>query len=325
MLVIVQRTVLLGLLALGACGRLSFAPDPDDGNDDAPPADGANGDAAPRPPDAAGSVHPWSHPPVLGPPTHLDVLASVMSEFDPFLAADHVTLYFSSARDGNGNIYRATRPTVGADFGAPTMLGADINTGSNETTFATTPDGLTAFVVSDRGGNYDFYSGSRATVGDAFGVLGPIVELNSPNSDFNVGLSGDLRSLWFCSDRSGGGGGAQDLWMATRAAVDAAWDPPTPGPFNTSGNDGGPTLSADGRVIVFAQQTVSNSADLFYAYRADPAGAFGPAIPLDALNTSVVETTPFLRDDGRELFFTREAGDGSGQGNWDLWVVQILD
>lgn len=325
-IVLLSRPLLLaaGLAALGACGRLSFAPGTDD-DAPAPDAPRAAIDANPLAPDAAAGVHPWSHPPVFGAPTHLDVLASTTSEFDPFLAPDHLTLYFSSARGGNSDIYRATRPTVAGAFGAPTALGADINTASNETTFVTTPDGLTAFVVSDRGGNYDFYTGTRAAPGAAFGALSAIAELNSGNSEFNIGLSGDQRSLWFCSDRPGGGGGAQDLWFTTRASLDAPWDAPVPSPFNSSGNDGGPTLSADGRVIVFAQQTPANSADLFYAYRADPTQPFGPAQPLTALNTALVETTPFLRDDGRELFFTREAGDGQGDADWDLWVVPVLD
>lgn len=307
-------------LGAGACGRFGFASD-DAGASDA--ADGAVFDAAliDAAPPSDGPTVPagWASDPDFVGLTHLTQLSSTTSEFDPFLAADHRTLYFSSVRDGHGEIYVATRPTVDGPFGVPTLLGPDVNTGSSETTFMHTPDGLTAYLVSDRGGNYDLYRATRGAAGDPWGLFAPVSELNSATSEYNVALAGDQRSLWFCSDRAGGVGG-QDLWVSTRAALGDPWGAPALAPFNTGANDGGPTLSADGRVVVWAR-----GGDLYFAYRDDPAGAFGPPQELVEFNTPVVETTPFLRDDGRELLFTREAGDGQGAGDWDLWIVQLAE
>jgi hypothetical protein len=305
-------------LGAGACGRFGFAGDDADGDGDAAAIDAALIDAAP-PADAPPVPSGWASDPDFVGLTHLTQLSSTTSEFDPFLAADHRTLYFSSVRDGNGEIYVATRPTVDGAFGTPTALGADVNTGAAETTFVHTPDGLTAYMVSNRDGNYDVYRATRADPGNPWGPFAAVSELNSGMSEYNIALAGDQRSLWFCSERPGGVGG-QDLWVSTRAGLGDPWGAPSPAPFNTGENDGGPSLSADGRVVVWA-----SGGDLYFAYRDDPTAAFGAPHALVEFNTPVVETTPFLRDDGRELLFTREAGDGQGAGDWDLWIVQLAE
>jgi hypothetical protein len=79
-----------------------------------------------------------------------------------------------------------------------------------------------------------------------------VTGLSSASQDNRPNLRADGLEVFFYSNRPGGSGG-NDLWVATRATVDAAWSTPINlgAAVNTSANDGHPYLSADGRTLVF--------------------------------------------------------------------------
>jgi hypothetical protein len=89
----------------------------------------------------------------------------------------------------------------------------------------------------------------------ADGTWGPatmIAELSSPATENRPTVRRDGLEIFFYSNRAGSTG--NDLWTATRTAVDAAWSTPVNlGPtVNSSGSDLHPYLSADGRELYFA-------------------------------------------------------------------------
>src|SRR2546428_8470872 len=85
--------------------------------------------------------------------------------------------------------------------------------------------------------------------------------VNSPCQDQTPTLSKDELALYFTSNRQGGLGndtpdGCQDsfdLWVAQRASRDSPWETAVNlgPPVNTSANEAGPALSADGHLLFF--------------------------------------------------------------------------
>lgn len=81
----------------------------------------------------------------------------------PYLTADELTIYFVSMRDGNRDLYVATRPTMSSPFGTPTALAA-VNSTLDEYDPALSSDGNTLWFSSNRvaGANdYDLYTATR--------------------------------------------------------------------------------------------------------------------------------------------------------------------
>ncbi|MGE5186348.1 MAG: hypothetical protein ACM31C_30040 [Acidobacteriota bacterium] len=117
--------------------------------------------------------------------------------------------------------------------------------------------------------------------------------------------------LYFYSYRPGGVGGA-DLWHAQRATLADSFAAPAPvSELDTTSNEGTPTLTADGLVILFAR-TVGTSGEIFEAARASSADAFGPAMQVAELSSGTANGDPFVTGDGLRLVFTSARAGGLG-------------
>ena len=154
----------------------------------------------------------------------LDVLNSTTSEVGPSLSADGRTLYFSSSRAGNADVYQSIGS--GLDWAPPTLV-PGVNTPANDQHPSISRDGQTLMFSSNRGGNYDLYETTWA--GAAWGPVMPIVGVNSPGGEYFPQLVDPL-TLWFSSDRPGGKG-SFDLYESTRATIGDPWGTPSADPF----------------------------------------------------------------------------------------------
>ena len=104
------------------------------------------------------------------------------------------------------------------------------------------------------GGTADIYAASLTRDGETLGPATAVVELNHPTAtDQGVSLRKDSREIFFFSTRPGGSGG-NDLWTSTRQSAHDAWSTPTNlgTPLNSSAADQQPSLSFDGRTLLFA-------------------------------------------------------------------------
>jgi outer membrane protein OmpA-like peptidoglycan-associated protein len=106
---------------------------------------------------------------------------------------------------------------------------------------------------------------------------------------------------------------------------DSAYGDPQPFPYpiNTPGNEGTQSLRQDGRVMFFtacSRPDTKGGCDLYYCIKtgdhwSDPVNLGNP------VNTRYWESTPFLAQDDRHLFFSSNRPGGSG--GMDIWVTTL--
>jgi serine/threonine protein kinase/Tol biopolymer transport system component len=254
-------------------------------------------------------------------------LNSQSSEFSMSLSTDGLTLYFNSDRPGgygSDDLWKSTRLTTEDNWGEPENL-ETINSKFIDSAPSISVDGLSLYFRSDRPGGlggFDLWVSTRAAVSDLWGTpenLGPTV--NSSADDSFPSISSDGISLFFDSSRIGGHG-HYDLWVTTRKSKDDTWeDPVNLGPtVNSSGLDGGPCISADGRTLFFFSVRPGSYGwlDIYVTGRETTSSPWSEPVNLGPLvNSRYGDFTPSISADGSTLFFA------SNQPGWDLWQVSI--
>jgi WD40-like Beta Propeller Repeat len=127
-------------------------------------------------------------------------------------------------------------------------------------------------------------------------------------------LSPDSRTAYFHSNRSGGLGN-DDIYAASRATPGASFGDVTPIPgtgINTPADEVYPSVRGDGLDLVFARGT--ETADPIIIYRAIRGTRYVSftgvkSVPQVSTLNIKYETFPFLREDGRVLYFSAEGQD----------------
>jgi hypothetical protein len=210
-------------------------------------------------------------------------------------------------------------------FGTPANLGPVINTSSDDAGPSMSTDGLELYLDGDRPGGqggYDIWLTRRTTPNDPWGApVNPGPPLNRSAHDFAPSISADGLELHFSSNRSG----AIDIWVATRATISDPWAEPVKiGPaVNSSSDDIGPSISADGLELYFASTRSGGLGrfDLWVTKRETIYDPWGEAVHLGpTVNSSVSDNSPCISPDGLLLFF--ESKRPGGYGNYDLWFTR---
>jgi len=202
---------------------------------------------------AGGFYTSWS-PSVPAPDTANSVAGGC-----PIEARDGLALY--TAREGGSNIYANERSGIDEAFGPAEKLPAPVNTDARE------------FCPSPAGGEYLLFVSTRAGGCDPSGVTGDIWIVrrgaadgwgepkhlgcvedgtgpNSAGSEFSPSLLTTWAGtfLYFSSDV----GGDQDIYVSRRHADGSFGVPEAVHELNTPDDDRMPTISRDGREIVFS-------------------------------------------------------------------------
>jgi outer membrane protein OmpA-like peptidoglycan-associated protein len=127
----------------------------------------------------------------------------------------------------------------------------------------------------------------------------------------------------------------EDFFISTRQGN--VWAPATPiKEVNSQGNEGAPTLSADGNIMLFAScanefgdygsqdRQGYGSCDIFYSQKINGVWSkpknCGPSV-----NTQHWETQPSFSSDGKSLYFIRGVGTGRGKKAQDIYVSEVSD
>ncbi len=93
-------------------------------------------------------------------PRPLDELNETGNESGASLSSDGLTLFFSSSRGGNDDIWYATRPDAASAFDDPRALDV-ANSAQNEPDPSGTRDDLELFFGSSRSGTYEIWRSVR--------------------------------------------------------------------------------------------------------------------------------------------------------------------
>jgi hypothetical protein len=270
--------------------------------------------------DAPPQQNPWLGSFALSTPEPLSALNTAGWELEPCLTADNLTLHFArGATSQDLDVFRATRPDRSAPFGGVTPV-AELNTTLQESRLFVLPDGVTGYLSAERPnsvGGADIWIVHRASASAPFDPTSLVnLPLNSVAHDWDPFLTEDGLQLFYCVSQHPDGPGGNELMVAARPSTTEPFASPTLiDELNSASNEGNPSLTADGLVLVF--NTVRpgglGGGDLCYATRNSPAEPFSSVKPVPGINTADREGEPFLSADGQELFFASDRPGGAGQ------------
>ena len=158
-------------------------------------------------------------------------------------------------------------------------------------------------------------------------ALGPFMPaydlaLNTTNDDLSPEISADGLTLYFASTRALGQ--PYDLWIASRAARAAPFDPPQPiGELNTAADETDPSISLDQLTLYFRSDR-AGTADIYVSVRASPTNSFAPPMSVTGLDDAVAyDADPAISGDGLEIFFLSDRA--GGVGAQDIWTATRND
>jgi len=208
---------------------------------------------------------------------------------------------------------------------APENLGDSVNSEWNEYWPAISLDeALLMFTVmvpaagraaGGRSVQEDFYYAERADSG-WFSRKNAGPPLNTPDNEGAHTMTADGSMLIFTACNRRDGRGRCDLYMASKAG--GGWSEPVNlgAPVNGPYSEKHPTVSADGRVLVFASDRPGGrgSYDLWVSRLEN--GSWSKPVNLgDSVNTAGVEQSPFLHPDQQTLYFSSDGWPGMGMGD----------
>jgi outer membrane protein OmpA-like peptidoglycan-associated protein/Tol biopolymer transport system component len=162
--------------------------------------------------------------------------------------------------------------------------------------------------------------------------------INSANSEYFPAISGDGKQFMFTRALP-----RQDLPdvynedFFTSLKLNNVWQPATPiQEINSAGNEGAPTLSADGNIMFFAScadefgdygamdRKGNGSCDIFYSQKINGKWT-RPRNGGSAINSANWETQPSFSSDGKTLYFIKGFTGRGGMKNIDIYTSVIGD
>jgi formylglycine-generating enzyme required for sulfatase activity len=158
-----------------------------------------------------------------------------------------------------------------------------VNSDATDTEPHLSGDGKTLYFTSDRGADWHIWKSVRNSIQEPWSE--PIRLPKPVNSDFSDGepsVSHDELELAFTSWRPINGKEGRNIWMATRDSSDDKWLAPINlgVNVNSSRQQSGPTLSADGLTLIFSSHR-SGIFQLWSSRRKSRDDAWLPAVLLD--------------------------------------------
>lgn len=150
----------------------------------------------------------------------------------------------------------------------------------------------------------------------AFQAPVPVAGLNTADDDASARLSPDELFVVFARRKPGG---PFDLYAASRASRDAAFDAPALlATVNSINSDLWPSISPSGLLLVLDSTRSTGITHVHVSRRGDTTSPFGPASAAPALMDR--EQHPLLANDRALYFSSTRTG---GQGLHDIWRTEI--
>lgn len=161
--------------------------------------------------------------PLWGEPVKVNFCEETSRYSSPSISADGTMLFFSAnlpGGQGDNDIWMSKYEKATKKWGAPTNLGADINTAGNDDYPFITDDGVLYF--SSAGypgmGGLDIYKAEKTGEGQWGNVTNMKYPINSPGDDFGIVFEGSKEKGFFSSNREGTKGDV-DVWSFVYAPL----------------------------------------------------------------------------------------------------------
>ncbi|WP_374948168.1 OmpA family protein [Mucilaginibacter sp.] len=176
------------------------------------------------------------------------------------ISQDGRYLFFTGCNrpDGLGRCDIYISQKKGNDWGKPFSLSAPLNTSGWEAQPSISADGRTLYFVSNRKGGYGGYDIWKSRLTEkGWGApenMGP--EINTPFDEQSPFIHPDDSTFYFCSN-GWPGLGNKDLFIS-RLGADGKWKKPENlgYPINSSGDENGLTITANGEYAFFASNNL---------------------------------------------------------------------
>jgi Tol biopolymer transport system component len=181
------------------------------------------------------------------------------------------------------------------------------------------PDELSVYFTSLRGGRYEIYSATRSSLDADFKPAFKVANIGSTFADLNPSVTADGLTLFFDSGRTG----AWALYTATREAPGDPWSagkefaPLLHGPEIAEGM---PYVLPKGDVVYFQS---NRSADkLLHVFRLarDAGGTWSSPQLVTGFSTNY-EFSPAVSSDELALYFATDRDASTAEGDYDIWMA----
>lgn len=225
--------------------------------------------------------------------------------------SEHAELLGVVRSDAGGSAGASAGGSTGQPrFGTPAPM-TELNVPDfKEQDMTLTGDLLEIFFMSERSGNRELWTSTRASRAGTWVAPRLVPELNSNLSEIKPSVSPDGLRIWFYSARDPAG-----IWYSSRATRSATWNTPTlvPGLGGVGIHD--PALDEAELLMAIAELGADTKGwDLYTTKRATTADDWGTLTPIPGVNSDDNEHDPCLVNGGRDLFFA-----STRAGNGDLY------
>jgi hypothetical protein len=209
--------------------------------------------------------------PACTPARAIEEVNEASDDAAPWLSLDRLELLFESNRGAGYQLYRSRRRSATVAFDPPLLMEDGVNVGETFHPFAT-GDGLTLWFTSTRSGVHKIYTATRANRATEFGDAVLVEELGE---GIRPSLTEDQRTIYF------GRNSGSRLLRATRVAPTGPFSNIVELPPLTETFERNPTISADGRVLMFTSEQSVEGVLVERIVQVEVRGAgFGPPEPV---------------------------------------------
>jgi Tol biopolymer transport system component len=270
-----------------------------------------------------------------------DIINSEYDEKAPSVTADGKTLIFTSRRPGKSSaldiegdkkyfedIYISHWDSIKKGWGAAELLPGNINTDGHDACTSISPDGKEIYIYKNemegesRGG--DIYVSKLSSSGKWGAPKAMGKPINTTYFEGGACIAPDGNTIYFVSERPGGFGHA-DIYMAKRKDR-MEWDVPVNigADINTSEDEGGIFLAADGKTLFFTSQGYNSIGGYDIFKTVNEGGKWSKPVnlgyPINTINNDMSIT---LTLDGTTGYFISDRK--GGLGDLDIYKIDLTN
>ena len=217
-------------------------------------------------------------------PSNLAELNSDKDDLYPCISSDGLTIYFTTNRDGNRDIWTATRLDIKDSFTgvmklpAPSSPSSPVNTDAEENCPSISSNGLTLYFARTTDGadwnKGDIYYATRSSKYAQFDNAKSLTEVNTSRGESMPCISENGLKLYFSSNRDNAGD--INIYVATRNNVSAPFSAPTiVSNLSSTDPDLTPYIARDNYSFYFTRRPTDGSNDIYIATRTSLSSDFG--------------------------------------------------